>query len=140
MNLHTIGYTGRTIEDFVEALQRASIQAVVDIREGPYSKRREYSRHGLADELRAARIFLVRAHQFGNPFRPPTDRRSFADCMESYREFVRFQEDELLRLGGLVREDRCALLCACARHSRCHRSELAAIVAERVPGLEIVHL
>jgi uncharacterized protein (DUF488 family) len=54
--LLTIGYEGRTIEEFVGELLAGSVETLIDVRELPLSRKRGFSKRALSTELAAAGI------------------------------------------------------------------------------------
>ncbi len=140
MKLHTIGYTGRTIEGLCDKLQAAGVRLLLDIRSGGWSAQLQFRDDVLELALDHRGIAYRRMFRFGNPFRPrPGAPLEFSSAMLRYRTHVEANAPlDLLR--DYVQAGDACLLCACPRWDRCHRSELAAIVAERVPGLEIAHM
>ena len=47
----TIGYGGFNIDEFVEKMLRSGVQHLVDVRELPISKKREFSKNNLMTHL-----------------------------------------------------------------------------------------
>ena len=51
--LHTIGYEGSSIEDFLATLTHVGIDLLIDVRDVPISRKKGFSKNGLAQQLRA---------------------------------------------------------------------------------------
>jgi uncharacterized protein (DUF488 family) len=128
----TIGYEGSTIEKFVAALKYASIDVLIDVRDLPLSRKKGFSKNGLAQSLADADIEYVHLKGLGDP----KDGRMAARAGEFdlFRKIFRrhMQTETAIRdLGiaaGIVRARRTCLMCFECHHEKCHRS----IVAERL--------
>ncbi len=62
-----VSYEGRSVAEFVTGLRRDGVQIVVDARLVPRCNRRGFSRHALAESLRANGIQYVHYEELGNP-------------------------------------------------------------------------
>ena len=128
----TIGYEGSTIDIFVAALRRSSIDVLIDVRELPLSRKKGFSKNQLADALAGSGIEYVHLRGLGDP----KDGRNAARARNYglFRKiFGRHMETETaLRdidiAADLVRTRRACLMCFECDHAKCHRS----IVAERL--------
>ena len=49
--IYTIGYQDMSIERFVDVIKQHYIQAIIDIRENPYSRNKHFSKKNLAVTL-----------------------------------------------------------------------------------------
>jgi uncharacterized protein (DUF488 family) len=128
----TIGYEGSTIERFVGALQRASIDVLIDVRELPLSRKKGFSKNQLAQALAASGIEYVHLRGLGDP----KEGRDAARA-GNYGQFRRIfgqhmRTDVALRdievAASLVVSRRSCLMCFECHHAQCHRS----IVADRL--------
>ena len=128
----TIGYEGSTIDDFVAALRRASIDVLIDVRDLPLSRKRGFSKNQLAEALAVADIEYVHLRGLGDPRAGREAARA-----GNYREFQtifsrHMKTDAALRdidiAAELVRARRACLMCFECNHAQCHRS----IVADRL--------
>lgn len=142
--IFTIGYEKRSIDDVIWLLQSRRVARVVDVRLTPWSRRPDFSKSRLCSALEAAGIAYEHMGGLGNP---PTIRDIYlAGDAEAGHD--RFREhlsngasaavDDLM---GLVSKRSVALLCLERDPHRCHRSVVAAVTAERLPGDHpVVHL
>jgi uncharacterized protein (DUF488 family) len=128
----TIGYEGSTIEKFVATLKHALIDVLIDVREVPLSRKKGFSKNGLAQILADADIEYVHLKGLGDP----KDGRNAARAGE-YDLFQKIfgrhmlTETAVRDLGvaaDIVRARRACLMCFECHHDKCHRS----IVAERL--------
>lgn len=134
----TIGYEGSTIERFVAALKHASIDVLIDVRDVPLSRKKGFSKNGLAQILTSAGIEYVHLKGLGDP----KDGRDAARAGE-YDLFEKIfgrhmQTKSALRdldiAADIVRARHACLMCFECHHGKCHRS----IVADRLA--QMTHL
>ena len=139
----TIGYEGSTIERFIATLRHASIDVLIDVRDVPLSRKKGFSKNGLAQILDDANIEYVHLKGLGDP----KDGRDAARAGEYdlfQKIFSRHMRTEialrdLVIAADIVMARHACLMCFECHHSKCHRS----IVAERLAqmtGLTIAPL
>jgi len=140
----TIGYESSTMAAVLDALKGAGVELLVDVRAVASSRRPGFAKSKLAANLAGAGIDYVHLRRLGTP----SDGRAAAragrhDEMKTiFREHLATGEaqEELGRLAELVRSGRkVALLCFEHDPAHCHRSLVAAALAERVP-IAVEHL
>lgn len=140
----TIGYEGFGSSEWMSTLVDSGIQAVVDVRAVPLSRKRGFSKNQLAQALGSVGIEYVPAQALGNP-------RVYRDALRDGLDFQTFAgmfSVVLDEQGGaleavLQRADgqRVCLLCYEEDPDRCHRS----LVAERLRAMrpeviQVLHL
>ena len=126
--VHTMGYTGRTVEDIANAA-KALRAIVVDIRYSPRSKAGCWNGPALRSRLEMLGVDYVWMPEFGNvnyktPARPIMLKDPNAGCKKLRK---------LTENGSAV-----ILLCACPKASECHRTRVAEGMARRF-GSKIRH-
>jgi uncharacterized protein DUF488 len=134
-----VGYEGRSVVEFVGALRADRVRIVVDARLTARCDRRGFSRHALADELRAGGIEYVHYEILGNPehnqagFRGPA--AAVAAAAAQYREHLaRPAARQVLRdLIAVSAWRRVAVMTTEADPERCHRATLLAEIARVAP-------
>lgn len=140
----TIGHSTRTLEAFINLLQKHAVNRVVDIRTIPRSKRNpQFNRDTLPKSLSPAGIGYLHMQGLGGLRHPNRDSpntgwrnasfRGFADYMQT-QEF----EENLKTLVELANQERIALMCAEAVPWRCHRSLIADALTLR--GISVEHI
>ena len=142
--LATIGYEGATVASFLDALRAAGIGLLVDVRALASSRRPGFAKTRLAANLAEAGIDYLHLRGLGTPAegraaaragRHEEMRRVFAEQLATPDA-----QAELDVLAGLVQgERRVCILCFEADPRHCHRSLVAAALAERMP-LVVEHL
>ena len=137
--IYSLGYEGLTVAGLVERLQQNRIEALVDVRANPYSRRPGFSRKRLAESLTAAGIAYRHEPLLGNAFRDIDD---FAAAMDLMRGHLASGEpaEAVDRLVALADGRRIAVLCLETDQRRCHRQVVLEAALARQPGLDILPL
>ena len=143
--LLTLGYEGRTLEEFVGLLRAEQVSVVLDVRDVPWSHKPGFSKKPLAEGLEAARIRYVHAGFAGNPKRLRSQAADTADALRLYAAHLDESPEVLAEFDDLVEEHleqgkRVCLLCLERDPAQCHRAILAARWAEHAPGRTVRHL
>jgi uncharacterized protein (DUF488 family) len=143
--LYTIGHSTRTFEEFLEVLQAHTIQAVVDIRSFPMSRRLpHFNRESLLTALPDAGITYIWIRQLGGRRKKIRDDSPHlairSDSFRNYADYMLTPEFEsaiagLLQLAG---QSRTAYMCAEKLYFNCHRMMVSDWLAAH--GHEILHL
>jgi len=136
--LATIGYETATPERLREALTEAGVDLLVDVRAVANSRRPGFSKSRLAASLAEVGIEYLHLRALGTPAEGRAAARGghHDELREIYHRHLDTPEarDALETLVGIVRSGRRAsLLCLEADPAHCHRSLVAAAVAERIP-------
>ena len=140
----TIGYEDATVQRLLDALQAAKVELLVDVRAVANSRRPGFSKSRLAENLGTVGIEYLHLRALGTPAEGRAAARAgrHDELRAVFTEHMETQaaQAELETLAGLVRAGRrVCLLCLEADPAHCHRSMVAAALAERVP-IEVVHL
>jgi|GEM_PF-5705636 len=134
-----VGYEGLSVAQFIEGLRSDGVQILVDARITPRCTRRGFSRHVLAEALRANGIHYVHYEVLGNP---EYNQSGFTGSPEAaaaaekrYRERLATPEAREV-LGDLVAvagRRRVAVMTTEADADSCHRATLLAEIARWSP-------
>jgi uncharacterized protein (DUF488 family) len=140
----TIGYQAATVESFLRAVRDAGVGLLVDVRAVASSRRPGFSKSRLAANLADAGIGYVHLRALGTPAEGRAAARAgrHARMRSIFLQHLATHEAqaELAELAELVRGDRpVCLLCFEADPEHCHRTLVAAALAERV-AIDVVHL
>lgn len=142
--LYTIGHSTRTLERFLELLEREGVQRVADVRRFPMSRRLpHFNREALAESLRATGIEYVHVEAMGGRREhgddlPPTGWR--VGGFHAYAHYMATPpfRSALDRVLALAAERRTTVMCAEAVPWRCHRNLIADAATAR--GCEVRHI
>lgn len=132
----TMGYQMRTLTDFVEELRAASVDVVIDVRETPWSQRRDFSKASLIDALGRTGIRYVHAWFAGNPKENRRTAATHKECLDNYARYLEEIPDVVTifeeLMGEIATEGWRACLVCYERHpDDCHRSILVEKWQER---------
>jgi uncharacterized protein (DUF488 family) len=143
--VYTIGYTRKSLEEFIHLLQEAGVDAVIDVRLRNTSQLAGFAKR---DDL----AYLLHAG-FSIEYEHQLDLAPTPEILEGYRAsgdwpafeaafrqlLAQRQADELGR-ELLARYRQPCLLCAEPTPDRCHRRLIAEFWAGTLPGVEVKHL
>jgi len=140
----TIGYEKRSIDDVIWLLRARHVDRVIDVRLTPASRRPDFAKKRLSSSLEAAGIAYEHRAALGNPL-PIREIYLSGDAEGGH---ARFREHlgngagaALNELVETVGSQTVALLCLERDPYRCHRSVIATMTVERLPGERaVVHL
>lgn len=144
ITIWTIGHSTRSIEDFHQLLLEQGIQALVDVRSFPGSRRYpQFNQAALAEELTAKGIDYHHLLNLGGRRKPRGDSQNTAWQNASFRAYADHMEstefgegiDHLLKIG---RKKRTAIMCAEAVWWSCHRSLISDYLKSN--GVEVIHI
>ena len=140
----TIGHSTHPLEEFVEWLKAHQIEAIVDIRRYPGSRKYpHFNKEALTESLPENDIFYYHFENLGGRRKAKPDSvnqvwrhpsfRGYADYMET-PEFSSILE----KLKAIATEKRTAIMCSEAVWWSCHRSMVADQL--KADGWEVLHI
>lgn len=119
------GYEGRSIEEFVAALQELGVGTVADVRLNAISRKAGFSKSRLREALASAGIGYRHLRSLGNAKenRQPFSRGRVEEGRRVFREALHAPEAEaeLYELAELAADHVVAVLCFEADAEMCHR-------------------
>lgn len=140
--LYTFGYEGLDIDAFILRLRSNGVEAIVDVRELPLSRKKGFSKTALAECLKQAGIAYLHMPALGCP-KPIRNRYREDGNWQTYtRDFLAYletQESTVRQLAGFAQASTACLICFEADFNLCHRSYVAREVAH-VGGLQVLHI
>ena len=119
----TIGYSGRSVNEFLGILKKAGVERVVDVRALPLSRKKGFSKNLLCSALAEQGIEYIHLRAAGNPFREM--KNDIAKCLKLYGEYLDAHPKIVNEVECAVRNQNTALLCFEADACACHRSVIA---------------
>ena len=143
-SIWTVGHSTRTAEEFNQILVAHAIEALVDVRSFPGSRRYpHFNKPALSRNLEAIGVSYLHDPQLGGRRRPLPNSRNTAWKNPSFRAYADHMESEEFKKGiealrEIARIKQTAIMCAEALWWRCHRSLIADYL--KAKGFAVVHL
>jgi uncharacterized protein (DUF488 family) len=146
INLFTIGYQGLSIDNFTKTLQQNKINMVIDIRERPFSRIKDFSRNNLRDHLALSNIEYSHLKQLGSP-QNLRDKvkidHDYTYFFKHYEIYLDGQSETLLQLSNFLNDKIICLLCLEKDPEICHRKIVArklTELADNTDKIQIINL
>lgn len=139
----SIGYEGRTLEEFIKELQQAKVEVLVDVRLTPLSRKSGFSKTALSQALTENGIEYWHAKELGNP------KENRAHFYEGRLDVGRERYLAHLNNGSRStyeaviersKECRIALLCVEKDDRSCHRGCITDQAQREHPALSVNRL
>ena len=143
-SIWTIGHSTRSLNEFIEMLQSFQIEAVVDIRRFPGSKRYpHFNKDALQAYLSANHIAYTHIEKLGGRRKPVSNSHNNGWRVEAFRGYADHMEtDDFHRaveeLELLASKNKVAFMCSEAVWWSCHRSLVSDYLKFR--GWLVVHI
>ena len=144
LSLVCIGYEGRSIENYFNALIKSGIGVLCDVRKNPISRKYGFSRSTLFELCEGCGIEYRHHPELGIP----SLERQNLNCQKDYNElFAKYEKTILPSAHSVVEEivswvqqgRGVALTCFEANPAQCHRTRVANVVAGRA-GVQFAHI
>ena len=134
--LASIGYEGRTLEGYLNALIRNGIKVLCDVRRNPISRKYGFSKSTLQKACDGLGIEYRHLPELGIPSYERTDLRyqsDYDDLFDRYEKTVLARQGETLDLLArlLESEGSIALTCFEANPAQCHRTRVLNALTKR---------
>ncbi|HTN76827.1 MAG TPA: DUF488 domain-containing protein [Pirellulaceae bacterium] len=141
--VYTAGYEGLQVDGFLNLLVQNGIERLIDVRRNPIARRFGFHKSTLDRLCGLIGISYEHVPELGIASDQRQSLETFADYSQLFDRYERTtlvaQQLAVERVARLMVEKPSVLVCMEADACFCHRSRLAADVAERT-GLPIVHL
>ena len=138
--LASIGYEGRSFENYLNALIKNGIKVLCDVRRNPISRKYGFSKATLENACKGIGVEYRHYPDLGIP----SYERQELRCQTDYDNlFARYEKDILPKVGEsvceiarLVTAEECvALTCFEANPAQCHRTRVLAAITRKT-GVE----
>ncbi len=135
--LASIGYEGRSIENYFNALIKSGIGVLCDVRKNPISRKYGFSRSVLSELCEGCGIEYRHYPQLGIP----SWERQALNCQADYDSlFVKYEREilprvqrEIAEISDMVKQGRgVALTCFEANPAQCHRTKVLNAITSRI--------
>jgi uncharacterized protein (DUF488 family) len=145
VTIFTLGYQGIGIGEYIETLREKNVGMVLDVRETPWSYKKDFSRSTFREHLATAGLGYEHVQSAGNPAENRKTALSSQESLARYREYLEAHLQCVHELLGHARtaHDRgysVCLTCFEKNWHECHRSVLTDVMQRFLPELEVCHL
>ena len=141
--VYTAGYEGLQMDGFLNLLIEAGIEQVIDVRHNPISRRYGFHKSTLSKLCQHLNIKYRHVPEVGIPSELRTNLQQPSDYIPLFqnyeREVLSAQPSAIKKIATWIESQPSALVCMEANPDFCHRSHLAAQIANRTK-LMIHHL
>lgn len=135
------GYENDDIDSFVNKLQKHKVTFLVDVRELPISRKKYFSKSGLASKTEVKRIEYVHYRALGSPrdirHKLRNKEMSYADFFINYRRHILENKEALFEIADMLKEKDVCLMCYEESTELCHRSILVDELQKIIPDLRV---
>ena len=150
ITVYSLGYSGRTIQSYIQTLKDAGVTVVADVRDTPQSRfKPEFSKNALGESLKKAGISYIHVKAAGNP----KHIRDSADSWDGFKAHLKKNAAGVEDLIAIIkRNSAVCLTCTCKavgnagteykpklEEENCHRFVLFEALVKKLP-LKVVHL
>jgi uncharacterized protein (DUF488 family) len=143
LSVFTIGYSTRSLEEFIELLQIYGVTLLADIRAVPQSRYNpQFNKESLPDGLKRSGIKYLHIPELGGLRHPKPNSNNLAleNQLRGYADYMQTKEftEQLLKILALARENRLALMCTEALPYKCHRILVSDVLTAR--HVRVLHI
>ena len=144
--LFTIGYEGKSVEEYANILIDNDIKILVDVRKNSKSMKYGFSKNQLLNVMENIGIKYYHIPELGIVSDKRKNLNDFNDYQKLFSEYendvLPYQSESIKKIDKLMfREKRVALTCFEADHNFCHRSKVAdAVLLIQKEKYNVTHL
>jgi len=144
-HLYTIGYEGRSLEQYLSTLIQKNVKVLVDVRKNPISRKYGFSKKVLGSACEKLDIKYVHLPELGIPGelrRHLTTQADYDKLFTEYKsEILPGQESSLEKIITLlIVYKSIALTCYELSPAQCHRSAVSNAIGVRHSSVTISHI
>lgn len=138
-DLFTIGYEGKSVEEYVNQLIKENVKVLCDVRKNPLSMKYGFSKNQLKNIVENVGIKYLHFPELGIDSDKRKELNSSQDYKKLFDDYVENtlpkKTNEIDRLSDLfMQEKRIALTCFEADYHCCHRSKTAEALSIKLNG------
>jgi hypothetical protein len=126
--IHTAGYEGKTVDEFLNLLVESGISRLIDVRSNPVSRRYGFHKSTLSRLCSVLGIDYQHLPELGIPSSERGDLDSsdkYTSLLNNYRSSLPLRKEALSDVISLLRSEPSVLVCMEADPEFCHRNVLA---------------
>lgn len=122
--IYTIGYEGKTVDEFLRVLEKAKISIVIDVRENPNSRKKGFSKKILSETLNNNGIQYRHIAELGTPKKIRIEYQNSGNIdrlLNEYRNYLAENPEHIRTLMDAIGDKSACLLCLEKLPTQCHR-------------------
>ena len=127
--LNTIGYEGASLVDFLDSLEAAEVQVLVDVRDRAQSRKKGFSKTALSNALSERGIRYVHFRELGDPKegREAARKGDWKTFDKIYRQVMLSDsaKSAISSITNIIKLENACLLCYERDHTSCHRKYIS---------------
>ena len=124
--IFTVGYEKIKTEDFIHLLKENNINVLVDVRENPFSMRKDFIKKYLSEILMENGISYTHLKMLGNPKFIRDNFKENKDTQEMLYKYMQYiRTKDLTSIAKLIGDNNICLMCYEKDPLDCHRTVLA---------------
>jgi len=147
VDVYTIGYEGKSIDQFIQILKDNEINTILDVRAVPISRKKGFSKNPLSEHLELNGIDYKPYQTLGTPKELRTElseTKDYFTFFNKYEEWLRRRPFAFERLQSEVADNpqkKCCLMCFEKDPNECHRSIIAKNLINKTDEIsEVINL
>jgi uncharacterized protein (DUF488 family) len=139
--IYSIGYEGKTIEEFTKSLKEYGVEQLIDIRENPFSYKKGFSKNPLKIALNESGITYQHIKELGTDRKSRKEYKNTGDLnklCEIFKERLNNNLDRYELLKALINYKQSAIMCFEDDYQMCHRQ----VIEKRLEkdGFRVLHI
>lgn len=139
-HVHTIGYQGKKITQFILELKENHIVVLVDARSHTGGRKLEFCKKNLTKSLNENGIKYVHYRELGTPeYLMKVMKEKGTYSMDEYALHLDSQPEVLTRVVDEIQDESVAIMCFEKDYKECHRSVVADRISKLV-GTNVKHI
>jgi uncharacterized protein (DUF488 family) len=126
--LFTIGYEGRTIDEFIDRLKQFHISRLIDVREIPLSRKKGFSKSALRERLQNENIEYVHIKALGTPSSIRNKLKSdwnYDNFFKAYAKHLSHNLESAQEAYEYIYDGNNCIMCFELTPEKCHRIAIA---------------
>lgn len=143
MAVYTIGYEGKSVDEFLNILINRGIQLIIDVRHNPIARSYGYHKSTIRKLSEKLGIDYLHFQELG----VTSEKRQSLKTKEDYRELMKYYKSNILmresksvdQIATVMKVKPSILMCVEKDPSYCHRTPLANEIA-KINSLPVVNL
>ncbi len=144
IEMFTIGYEGREVDEFVSRLKQFKVTRLIDVREIPLSRKKGFSKSALKEKLEDENIEYVHIKSLGSPSNIRKKLKADWDYDYFFKSYSKHLQNNFYAVKeayDYVRSGINCVMCFERLPDKCHRSIAAIAIREYDNnGLKIKHI